>query len=731
MKMDCDLFGTMTTAGNTSARGKTRGLARLAMVLGLVVGSIGAHAQTYTILHTFSGPPSDGGNGGDALVTNSMIYGVSRSGGSNDDGTVYSLGIDGSGYQILKTFGSSPTDGTTPSGMQLIGSTLYGFTEDGGSSNKGTVYSIGTDGNNYQILYNFGTSPGDGGNPDGLRLNGSTLYGVTSLDFGGTTGTVFKFDTTGSGYQLLHAFGSITNDGYEAGAFTVSSSTIYGLTLFGGNNGQLLPRGDGTLYSIGTDGSNYQILHAFGSVPNDGAFPLSFEISGSTIYAVTAEGGSYSNGTLYSIGTDGSNYQILYNFGNATNDGLRPELLLPISGTTFYGTCTSGGVYNAGTVFKFDTAGNSYQTVYSFTDAQTIDPALIGIIGSTLYGATDFGGSSSNGSLFSMGTDGSNYQILHSFPDGPGDGYQFSGLELVGSTIYGLTSTGMVNSGVGFALTVSGGSGQSNTCTFSVTPGSAKFTAAGGSDTVAVKVTGTDCAWTAVSSDGFITIVSGASGVGNGTVSYTVAANTNTVALVGTMTIAGQTFTVNQSPGGGGSGGTNCTFTLSPASVTVPAKGGAKKVSMKVKGTDCSWTATTTSDFITIVSGASGSGNGTVDFTVPGNTNTTPLSGTITIAGLTFTVNQLAGGCKLTLSPKDAKLKATGGSETVKVKANLSDCAWTASTTNDFITITAGASGLGNGAVSYTVTANTNTTAVTGAITVGSQTFTVTEAGAK
>jgi hypothetical protein len=55
------------------------------------------------------------------------------------------------------------------------------------------------------------------------------------------------------------------------------------------------------------------------------------------------------------------------------------------------------------------------------------------------------------------------------------------------------------------------------------------------------------CPWTASSSAGWITITSGSSGSGNGTVSYSVAANTSTSSRTGTMTIAGQTFTVNQS----------------------------------------------------------------------------------------------------------------------------------------------------------------------------------------
>ena len=154
----------------------------------------------------------------------------------------------------------------------------------------------------------------------------------------------------------------------------------------------------------------------------------------------------------------------------------------------------------------------------------------------------------------------------------------------------------------------------------------------------------------AAPTNSWITITSGSSASGNGTVHYSVAANTTTSDLTGTMMIAGQTLTVTESGTSSSSG--SCTYTLNATSATLAAKGGSKNVSVKVKDTDCAWTAVSNDPFITITSGSSGSGNGKVDYTVPGNTNTTALTGTMTIAGETFTVNQAAGGCTFKLSPK-------------------------------------------------------------------------------
>jgi Zn-dependent metalloprotease len=89
------------------------------------------------------------------------------------------------------------------------------------------------------------------------------------------------------------------------------------------------------------------------------------------------------------------------------------------------------------------------------------------------------------------------------------------------------------------------------TCTFSISPTSASQPAGGGTGSVTVTA-GAGCAWTAVSNAAFITVTSGASGSGNGTVNYSVASNTGASSRTGTLTIAGQTFTVTQAGTGGG-----------------------------------------------------------------------------------------------------------------------------------------------------------------------------------
>jgi hypothetical protein len=198
------------------------------------------------------------------------------------------------------------------------------------------------------------------------------------------------------------------------------------------------------------------------------------------------------------------------------------------------------------------------------------------------------------------------------------------------------------------SISASASTPASGTCNYSLSTTSASFAAAGGSATVTVTATG-GCGWTAVSGASWITITTGAAGSGNGTVSYSVAANTATSTRSGTMTIAGQSFTVTQAAG---------SYSISPTSASFPATGGSGSIGVTAP-VGASWTASSGSSWITITAGGGGSGNGTVYYSVAASTSTSPLSGTMTIAGQTFTVSQAAAA---TTPPSVTLMAPTSGS---------------------------------------------------------------------
>ncbi|MFI5165696.1 MAG: neprosin family prolyl endopeptidase [Thermoanaerobaculales bacterium] len=85
-------------------------------------------------------------------------------------------------------------------------------------------------------------------------------------------------------------------------------------------------------------------------------------------------------------------------------------------------------------------------------------------------------------------------------------------------------------------------------CTYSLDSASQSFPISGGSGSFGVVASASSCGWTASSSDSWITITSGASGTGNGSVGFTIAANGG-AARSSTIIAAGQTFSVSQDGG--------------------------------------------------------------------------------------------------------------------------------------------------------------------------------------
>jgi len=257
-------------------------------------------------------------------------------------------------------------------------------------------------------------------------------------------------------------------------------------------------------------------------------------------------------------------------------------------------------------------------------------------------------------------------------------------------------------------------------CVYQIDPTDQTFSATGGSDTVAV-TSQTGCAWTATSHAGWITLTGGSTGSGSGTVSYTVSENLSTSARMGTLTIAGETFTVNQD-------GAPCVYSIDPTSTTASSSGVSDTVSVTAQ-TGCAWTASSNAAWITITGGSTGSGSGTVSYTVAENLSTSSRMGTLTIAGETFTVNQDGAPCVYSIDPTSTTASASGVSDTVSITAQTG-CAWTASSNAAWITLTGGSTGSGSGTVSYTVSENLSTSARMGTLTIAGETFTVNQDGA-
>jgi hypothetical protein len=168
-------------------------------------------------------------------------------------------------------------------------------------------------------------------------------------------------------------------------------------------------------------------------------------------------------------------------------------------------------------------------------------------------------------------------------------------------------------------------------CSATLTPPSASFSETGGTDSVDVTIPN-GCDWDAVANDPWLTITGGSPGNGNGTITYSVAVNPDGTPRTGTFTIASQTFTVTQ-------GGAPCTATLTPPSASFNEKGGTDSIDVTIPN-GCPWDAVANDSWLTVTSGSPGNGNGTVAYSVDFNFGSQSRTGSLSIAGQTFTVMQ-------------------------------------------------------------------------------------------
>ena len=368
--------------------------------------------------------------------------------------------------QVFTTLHSfTGSDGNYPNGsLVLIGDTLYGTTA------AGTVFAVNTDGTGFTNLYRFS----DGWPGAGVISSGSTLYGTTvtggnyGTGSGGNSGngTVFTVGTNGAGFLSLYEFtggevfgggGVLNSDGAAPwGGLILSSNTLYGTAESGGDYG------NGTVYSVNTDGTGFTVLHVFtagyydnrrGITTNsDGYFPhAGLVLSGDTLYGTASRGGDWDDGTVFALKTDGTGFITLHSFNGVGVAG--PSSSLVLSGGTLYGVASYGGAAGNGAVFKLNTDGTGFVPLHSFsaaasgTNADGVNPSgSLTLSGNTLYGTMWGGGSSGNGTVFAVNTDGTGFTVLHSFSGGTNsDGANPDGSLLVsGHTLYGAAAYGGV-----------------------------------------------------------------------------------------------------------------------------------------------------------------------------------------------------------------------------------------------------------------------------------------------
>jgi hypothetical protein len=228
-------------------------------------------------------------------------------------------------------------------------------------------------------------------------------------------------------------------------------------------------------------------------------------------------------------------------------------------------------------------------------------------------------------------------------------------------------------------------------CSIAIAPGAGAFASDGGSGSVTVTATA-GCAWTASTNNNWITVMSGTTGTGNGTVSYSVRANPGTESRNGVLSIGDRPHTVTQD----GRPAVTCTYELSADSATIGDEGGTQSFGVKAPD-ECVWSAKSNASWLTVIDGAAGRGSGTVSYSVAPNNDVADRVGTITMADRTFTVRQ--GGeiaaCRYSVSPVEFSPCMPAGTLVASLTTEAT-CPWTATVDSLWINVPGGTSGRGS-----------------------------------
>ena len=366
-----------------------------------------------TRLHSFDG---DGGEHPLAALiqaSDGKFYGTTSEGGANGVGVVFRIDSSG-GFELLHSF-DRYVDGARPV-AELIEArgAFYGTTKEGGANNRGMVFRM----NNAGTITSVHTFTGpDGANPVSALIASASgdLYGTTSS----SPGLVFRVDIADQ-VTTLHSFNSETEGALPlAPLLQGTDGNLYGTLSVGGF---LSPVQYGSVFRL-TDSGALTVLHAFGGT--DGASPATglVQTPDGSIYGLTNSTyvfGVQVTGTVFQIDSSPA-LSTLHRFG--WQDGTDPAYLLQASDGYIYGTTSSGGTDNLGTVFRMDLAGNVTE-LHSLAGDGRGPANLIEASDGKIYG-TDRGGANDLGRIFRLDPSGTT-TTLHSF-DG-NDGAWSSGL---------------------------------------------------------------------------------------------------------------------------------------------------------------------------------------------------------------------------------------------------------------------------------------------------------------
>jgi uncharacterized repeat protein (TIGR03803 family) len=352
----------------------------LGLLLVLAVVTTAAHAQSFQVIHTFTGPDGAVPKSGVTVDRGGKLYGTTFAGHEGSGwGGVYQMRLHNSNwiFGTLQVFDGQPLDRVVfgPNG------TLYGTSPSNlVSYHYGYIFNLRPPLNvcttvmcnwDASVLYGF-SGGGDGATPKGAALvfdQAGNMYGTTSSG-GSGNGVVYQLTPAGVQTPIYQFAGAPDGATPYSGVVFDASGNLFGVTTAGGQSG------NGAVYELspnGAGGWTEQVIYSFtggadGSNPIGGLF---IDNDSGVIYGSNANGGSGGGGTVFQLAfANGAwHYSLLYSFAGSANCGPWAELSFDHPGGNLYGTTLCDGATGNGNIFELTNSGGgfSYSSLYDFT----------------------------------------------------------------------------------------------------------------------------------------------------------------------------------------------------------------------------------------------------------------------------------------------------------------------------------------------------------------------------
>jgi uncharacterized repeat protein (TIGR03803 family) len=335
------------------------------------------------------------------------IFGTTARGGAKKYGTIFEIPAGTDDIITLASFNSK--NGLYPTGSLVLDANgvLWGTTANGGSSQRGTIFSFNTADTTSGITTVFNFNGANGSYPlMGLVADASgTLYGTTLGSVHGRNASIlFSLSSDGTTLTRLATFSP--KDALNGGLVVDSSGNIFGTTARGGTK----HAGSVFEFPAGATGSTVTTLASF-TVTN-GYLPTNALIidDNGNLVGTTGGGGSRSRGTLFQFNVTANTITTLANFHGS--DGSRPVgSIVQDSSGNFFGVTALGGIGNRGVVFEYP-AGSTTSSVtraFAFTGSRKGRVPSGGLVidaNDNLFGTTYLGGIGNRGTLFELAPGG-------------------------------------------------------------------------------------------------------------------------------------------------------------------------------------------------------------------------------------------------------------------------------------------------------------------------------------